>query len=286
MVVLYRIRNWSTIFENNRSRELKRMEWVPVPNRHDGDGFTDLLSRDNGIALFGAWVLMLQVASKCDDRGTLARQNPAGGCDDVRLPHTAESLARITRCPVDVMRKAITVCLEIGWIEAISMETQEIITIPHNPAPDCGLLPSSRARDEGNGTEGNGTEQTHGQMGFDLKSPERPDKKPKRGKRLEYSAEFEVFWNAYPHPHGKEPASRAYRTAIERGATQQQMLAAIARDMRLPKWQKGIADRTFDGMPHAATWLNDNRYATEKAIPTTSLPWPGMKSAPNQRELE
>ncbi len=34
------IRNWSENFENNRTRDLKEMKWIPVPNKHDGDGYT------------------------------------------------------------------------------------------------------------------------------------------------------------------------------------------------------------------------------------------------------
>ena len=40
----YRIRDWQRHFENNRTRELKVMAWVPVPNKMDGDGYTELVT--------------------------------------------------------------------------------------------------------------------------------------------------------------------------------------------------------------------------------------------------
>ena len=37
-MILYRIKNWDERYENNRSRRVKDLQWVPTPNHHDGDG--------------------------------------------------------------------------------------------------------------------------------------------------------------------------------------------------------------------------------------------------------
>ena len=173
-MTLYRIRDWPHLFENNRTRELKKLDWIPVPNKHDGDGFTDLISRPNGPALFGAWILILQLASKCDPRGTLIR-NPASSCGNIAskrgvvpMPHTAATISRITRCPEDLIQHCLEVLTgEIGWIDSIDMETWLL----ENPAPDCGKVTdtpplgdrTSRVarvakRSEANGSEGKGRE--------------------------------------------------------------------------------------------------------------------------------
>ena len=89
MRYLYAVANWNELFENNRTREMKVMQWVPVPNKHDGEGFTDLLGQPNGTALYGAWHLILQVASKCKKRGVLLK--------DTGIPHDAASIAAKTR---------------------------------------------------------------------------------------------------------------------------------------------------------------------------------------------
>ena len=60
-----RVKNWTDIYENNRTRELVDMKWVPVPNRHDGDGYNEIMDHPDGLAHFAAWILILQVASKC-----------------------------------------------------------------------------------------------------------------------------------------------------------------------------------------------------------------------------
>ena len=64
----------------------------------------------------------MQIASRCHTRGTLTRDNGR--------PHTAESLARISRIPVVIFEEALPRLLRIGWLEI----TQESAAIPQVPA--------------------------------------------------------------------------------------------------------------------------------------------------------
>lgn len=158
--------DWGKHYENNRTRELKRMTWVPLPNKHDGDGYTELISEHpNGPAHYGAWCALLGVASKCLPRGTLVRQSGE--------PHDEVSLARITHIPADLWKEALPRLAKVGWI-AISdgVTSQEGAGIPQEGADDVAgeCRPSRREvpsiphptdyRTEQNGTEGKGTEQT------------------------------------------------------------------------------------------------------------------------------
>lgn len=141
-VTAYKIANWTKYYENNRTRELKKMAWVPMPNKFDGDGYTYLVDHENGAAYFGAWCALVEVASRCDVRGTLLRN---GG-----LPHDAESLSRITRLPIELWDEVLPRLVSIGWIERYEIPQegagfpQEGATAPH---------PSANER---NGTERNG----------------------------------------------------------------------------------------------------------------------------------
>ena len=146
-MTFYRIRDWAKHFENNRTRELKYMDWVPVPNKHDGDGFTELLDHPEGLSHYGAWHLILQVASKCEIRGTLLRDGAVGG----KRPHTPESLARITRGDEKTFKVAIDRLVSIGWIEVCNNPALSC----DNPAPSCGEVTTERNGTELNGTEGN-----------------------------------------------------------------------------------------------------------------------------------
>ena len=152
-MTFWRIANWNSTYENNRTRELKKMDWVPIPNKMDGSGYTELVDHPNGAAHLGIWLAIVEIASKCDVRGTLSQEG-AGGC---RKPLTAAHLGRMSHLPAGLFSEAIPRFLEIGWLIEVN-ENMEDITIPqegagipHLPAEEC-----LRARE--NGTEGKGTE--------------------------------------------------------------------------------------------------------------------------------
>lgn len=132
MPPLYRIKDWDRHFENNRTREMKTvMRWIPVPNKHDGDGYCTLVDRPDGAAMLGCWLAILQVASKCDRRGTLLRSASS--------PHTAGTISRIVRLPEDLLQKALDLLAsdEIGWIEVVEFEAS---------AGGCGI-PAGRCHE-------------------------------------------------------------------------------------------------------------------------------------------
>jgi hypothetical protein len=70
-VPLLRVRDWSGNHENNRSRELKRMLWVSVPNDLSADSYVELVSHEDGAAHLGVWIALLMVASRARPRGSL-----------------------------------------------------------------------------------------------------------------------------------------------------------------------------------------------------------------------
>ena len=152
MAALYRIRNWDSIFENNRTKELKSMAWVPIPTKLASDGYTELMDHPNGPAHYGAWITCVHVASRCDPRGTLVR-------GDGR-PHDALSLSRITRVPASTYEELLPRLLVVGWLEVVT--TGQVIGcinaagIPQEPATSPQV---ACARVEQNGMEQNGMEQ-------------------------------------------------------------------------------------------------------------------------------
>jgi len=159
---IYQVANWQDRYENNRTRELKAMAWVPVPNSHDGDGYTVLVCRENGAAYLGAWLAILQVASRCDPRGTLLR--------DCQKPHDAASIARMTRLPEDIIKATLDVCVnECNWL---------IISDAREGAgkPQEGAGKPQATDEEGNGMEGNGTEGKN--MSGKPDAPPPPKEKP------------------------------------------------------------------------------------------------------------
>jgi hypothetical protein len=107
----YRIKDWDSTYENNRSRTVKVLQWVAIPNRHDGEGFKLVMQHARASEIFTAFVLILQVASRCQPRGSLVRDG---------RPHDAASLALKTGGRSEWFELALEVLSspEIGWIES------------------------------------------------------------------------------------------------------------------------------------------------------------------------
>ena len=126
--------DWNKHYENNRTRELKKMQWVPMPIRHDGAGYRQLLDHPNGAAHFGAWCALVEVAASCDARGTLSRNHAT--------PLSEADLSRMTGIPENIWKEVLPRLVSIGWIKEYQ-----------NPAGSCDTGPQEGAL---NGMEWNG----------------------------------------------------------------------------------------------------------------------------------
>jgi len=188
----YRIKDWEQNFENNRTRDMVKMAWVPVPNKHDGEGFRRIMREKDGISIYGCWHLILQVASKClRERGTLMRD------DGTPLDAIAISLKTGWNNEKDIQR-ALDFCSlpEIAWIEVLGEDGKQI--------PQVGAgIPQAPAR---KGREGKGIE------------------------KKSLMSDFEEAWKAYPDKGGsKQTSLQAYLKHRKSGDTQESILAGIKR---------------------------------------------------------
>lgn len=146
----YRIKDWDRFFETTESRKVINARWVPLPNKQDGKGYRRVAQHKNGIAIFCAWTLILQVASKVPTRGVLA---------DHDGPLDAEDLAAKTGFPAKIFEQALTFLSDtrVGWITV----DQPVPGIPsvaadHQAEP---AVDAATTRAEGNGREQNGKEE-------------------------------------------------------------------------------------------------------------------------------
>jgi hypothetical protein len=129
----YKIKSWRDRYENNRTRELKRLDWLPLPNRHDGEAYARLMLRADGPQIFAAWILLLQVASRCETRGTLTR--------DDGTPLDSESLAIRTRASKTLFEKSLPALVQMGWIETVEADATPIIS--DDSATGCDITAST-----------------------------------------------------------------------------------------------------------------------------------------------
>lgn len=118
------VTDWDTHYENNRTRGLKRLDWIPVPNRMDGLGYSTLVDHPNGAAHLGAWLAILEICSRQDERGTFLHP-PA------EIP---QALARISRLPAGLFEEVLPRLCEVGWIHIDGTSPQEGAVSPHDDA--------------------------------------------------------------------------------------------------------------------------------------------------------
>lgn len=144
---MLRIKDWER-YENSRTRQYDKLDWVPVPNTMDGDGYTALLDHKHGAAHLAAWYTLLAVASRRPRglRGTLLR--------DCGKPHDAHSLSRMTRIPAAIYQEAIPRLLspEIGWLEEFQ-QTDSPLSAPcqqpvSEPSARCSLARAQKEEKE------------------------------------------------------------------------------------------------------------------------------------------
>ena len=154
-----RVRDWDRLYENNRSRGLKRTDWFPAPNDLSSDSYVDLVGHEQGAAHFGVWNAILMAASRAKlRRGLLVKEDGR--------PHTAESLARVTRIPESLVGDALVRLLKIGLLEVVDSGEPKISNLPPHPGAgnrhDAAGKPQDPAGEPQEGAvEGKGTERHH-----------------------------------------------------------------------------------------------------------------------------
>src|SRR5262249_5654182 len=137
-------RNWNDLYENNRSRTVENPRWVAIPNKHDGETFTEIISHKEGAKIYAAFILMVQVASKCRPRGVLIKGDGT--------PHTPPSLSLKTRAPENWF------ILALEYLEKFTdwLDIQEVAGgCQSDCQSDCQAGARERNGIEGKGREGN-----------------------------------------------------------------------------------------------------------------------------------
>lgn len=145
--VTYHVAKWSAVFENTRSRRVEFLRWVPIPNTHDGEKYTRLISRKDGAIIFAAWILIVQVASRCEPRGSLVRSDSS--------PLDSEALAIKTRAPKAWFDSALPYLVEIGWLSS-EVHEQAQLPLQGHSSDTQGVGQGQAGGQEWNGMEGNG----------------------------------------------------------------------------------------------------------------------------------
>ncbi len=84
-------------------------------------------------------------------------------------------------------------------------------------------------------------------------------------KKIEYPAEFEAFWSAYPRRIAKSPALKAWTSAVKRVDDPQTLTVAAAEFAGCGKVVAALANGEERYIPHPSTWLNQGRWEDDRA---------------------
>lgn len=225
----YSIPQWEEFFESSESRKRKELKWVRVPNKHDGGGYREILQLKDGIEILGAWMLMVQVASKCPTRGTL---------HDGNNPLDARKLSLRTGAPVKCFERAFAVLTntEIRWLEAVNGDM---------PPSAEGLAPSA-------------SEAAPSASRHPLEE-KRIDKKREEENRQEQA---EQIYQSYPRKKARKGAIKAILKLLKT-MDFEGLLAKTRAYADGPEVRKLKADGKADVIPYPATWFNGARWEDE-----------------------
>lgn len=210
------IPGWDEHFENNRSREYQHLRWVPMPNKHDGEGYAELLLGDEkGLEDFACWILIVQVASKCAPRGELLKSSGE--------PHTTLSLQLKTRAPASAFAHAVPRLLKIGWLKDLDPISQGAAEISQPPA--LNRIEKKRIEEK----EENRTAVASRTAGY-------PDW-------------FEELWNHYPRKLGKKAGYEACKTRVKQGANERDLVYASV------NYAQSVDGREMAHIKHASSFF-------------------------------
>lgn len=240
---LYSINRWDELFENNRSRGLSSLKWVVIPNKHDGETYSSLITHTNGAQMFAAWVLLVQVASKCPKRGVLMRQDGS--------PLTASALSIKTRAPIEWFQTTLEWLEQNSdWIKVEVVNDVPVRDVEGAPQEGAGIpqeadVPTAPRDEERKGIERKGIEENAPQV-------------------MEW---VECIYSAYPRKVGRPDALKAIKRA----------LGKVPFKQLLAKTEQYAAIRGGDTnfVPNPSTWFNQERYNDD---PST---WEPRKSTTN-----
>jgi len=127
--MIYQIKDWDEHFENNRSRQVDKCNFICIPNKQSGMGLTRILAEKDGLAIYGAWHLIT---------GACSQQHPPrdGWLTDTGkpdgLPWTEDDLAIKFRRDAKDFKRALDILTapKVGWIIVHDVKEGDLITTP------------------------------------------------------------------------------------------------------------------------------------------------------------
>lgn len=105
----WRIKDWNDVFEDYRSREVKRLAWLKFDLGRESEAYRLLLQSREGVMAYGVFWAIVQIAAKMPVRGVL---------EDERGPFTPARLSLRIGTPAPLIEEAIAILTrpDVGWL--------------------------------------------------------------------------------------------------------------------------------------------------------------------------
>ncbi len=246
-----RIRNWDTNFENASSRKLKRLDWVAIPNRMDGAGYTALVDHPNGAAHLGAWLAIVEIASrqgsKAAERGIIPEG--AGGI--------CQTLGRISRLPGRIFEEVIPRLIEIGWVEQLADNKQSPNASAGSPTSSADS-PNTSAK---SGSTGKGME---GKEGEGKKPPAPVVTMPQP---FDFDARYLAIYDKHVTIGWIQDGRYEYTKALTNGSLPPEKIADVI-DAAHADWMAFFNENPEVYRPGIGKWLKEGYWMRKAREPT------------------
>lgn len=117
----YAIKRWSSRFENAQSRRTKDLNHSLTPHELNSAHLEYLMSEEGGPMALAVWHILIQMATRCPQRGLLVNE---GG------PLTDKDIAKACHLPEQQISRALSLLMSesIGWLDVVECPRQVLIT--------------------------------------------------------------------------------------------------------------------------------------------------------------
>ena len=241
------IKDWMEHYETADTRKRQRLHWVPIQNKHDGKSFRRLMRMEDGLTIFGCFIVLVELASKAPKsaRGMLA--------DADGMLTIADICDKTGMLSADVGRSLqVLSSHEIGWVEEINLPVSA-----DNLPVSADVSASSAVRTELNRTELNRTELNGHTQSAGLKATEYSREEsplavvpPYPNGKNGFVPDLERFEAEYPGPVNLL-AKQYYSQLVKSHEDEVALFANLAAWKASDQWTRGI------GIKSAKNWLSE-----------------------------
>ncbi len=225
------------------------MDWVRVPCDLTSTGYGVLMNDANGAQHLGVFLALIEIVAALPITVRDGRLINAKA-----IPLSFAALGIKSRIPETKIAESVAALIDCGWL----ITDGESLEIPGGSG-NFPENPGGEGKEEGDGEAKNicsSGDERERDSSLTFTEGEKPKASPS-GKRIgtpEQAQWFEKFWSAYWRKQARKPALAAFCKAVKTAEQFAAVMAAIA--AQSPEMLR----REPQHRPHAATWLNHERW--------------------------